>query len=162
MTLISIPPTPLVYLSSGQMKQKFVELAATFEMDTAANINARTMSGFLTLSRSSCARNAAIGAEMSGRCLIRNPTQLRDRRSGVMRTSNQRILYGRVALVNVWLINVPVAPLARATHKLRPCPPRSDSDHLCAGAANDAMGPEETSISFEHFVGAARRTNQLP
>jgi hypothetical protein len=33
MTLISIPPTLLVYLLSGQMKQKFVELAATFEMD---------------------------------------------------------------------------------------------------------------------------------
>jgi hypothetical protein len=33
MTLISIPPTPLVYLLSWQMKQKFVELAATFEMD---------------------------------------------------------------------------------------------------------------------------------
>jgi hypothetical protein len=31
MTLISIPPTLLLYLLSGQMKQKFVELAATFE-----------------------------------------------------------------------------------------------------------------------------------
>jgi hypothetical protein len=49
MTLISIPPTPLVYLLSWQMKQKFVELAATFEMDTAAIINARTMSAFPTL-----------------------------------------------------------------------------------------------------------------
>jgi hypothetical protein len=51
MTLISILPTLLVYLLSGQMKQKFVELAATFEMDTAAIINARTMSAFPTLTR---------------------------------------------------------------------------------------------------------------
>jgi hypothetical protein len=56
MTLISIPPTPLVYLLSGQMKQKFVELAATFEMDTVAIINARTMSAFPTLNRYSYAQ----------------------------------------------------------------------------------------------------------
>jgi hypothetical protein len=51
MTLISIPPTLLVYLLSEQMKQKFVGLAATFEMDTAAIINVRTVSAFPTLTR---------------------------------------------------------------------------------------------------------------